>query len=96
VKGRLRPWHAGMAITVLAVAGVLVSHLATTDREGTDDTARRTVQLVAPAYRPWAQHLPRDNSPGTERALFILQGVLGGLILGLAVVRIRQSADTDA
>lgn len=83
---------------VAAVAGALIvaSQLVAGDRQGTDDAARQAVQQVAPSYRPWARRLVRETAPDAERALFILQGMIGALVLGTAVWRLGRTGEADA
>jgi cobalt transport protein len=56
---------------------------------GTDDKARKAIEEVSPAYRPWAESFWRPSSPEMERSLFTVQALAGTLVF-LAVVRILR------
>lgn len=75
-----------------AVVGALLTlsaHVLAGDRRGTDDAARETTTQLAPTFEPWAQPLI-EISDGAELPLFVVQGMLGGALLGVSIAALRR------
>ncbi|MBM5812682.1 MAG: hypothetical protein FJ191_12080 [Gammaproteobacteria bacterium] len=89
----MRSWlpHA-RAASAGAVAGALLTlcaHVLAGDRRGTDDAARETTTQLAPTFEPWAQPLIEIRD-AAELPLFVVQGMLGGALLGVSVAALRR------
>ncbi len=77
------------SLLLLAVAALIAAPLLLPIEEaeysGTDQQAKRLVEVSTPEYKPWVQPLWSPPSAEMESLLFALQAALGAGIVGFYV-----------
>ncbi|SFA40359.1 cobalt/nickel transport protein [Parageobacillus thermantarcticus] len=68
---------------LLVVAPLLFIHHS--DFGGTDDQAEKTIQVIAPHYKPWAQTIFEPPGGEVETLLFSVQAAVGAGIIGYII-----------
>jgi cobalt/nickel transport protein len=59
-------------------------------QKGTDDGARNAIREISPTFQPWSDSLWRPPDATSERVLFSLQAIAGGLTLYWAISALRK------
>jgi cobalt transport protein len=72
-----------MLVVLVPILGVLVLRVS----GGADEQARAAIE-EAHSYRAWFEPL-WSPSPAVEKLLFLAQAVVGSLVLGYAILRLR-------
>jgi cobalt/nickel transport protein len=68
---------------LLAAAPLLFIHHS--DFGGTDDKAKKTIQVIAPHYKPWAQTIFEPPGGEVQTLLFSVQAAVGAGIIGYII-----------
>jgi cobalt/nickel transport protein len=70
------------AVLLVAAPLLLIHH---SDFGGTDDQAEKTIQVIAPHYKPWAKTIFEPPGGEVQTLLFSVQAAVGAGIIGYII-----------